>query len=544
MSGIIGIAMALVILSVHGEITNNGHCTGGSCFTIHTDKANFAAAQQVCESKGGHLMTVRKDTTSDILADLLNAVPGDFWLGLRYAGDRCSNSTLGLKGYKWITGHNTTQYINWKSNQMVCSPQCVSVSKNVLKWNERHCREEIDGYLCEYKNADYCDPLSSSQPVLYETLLGFRTDGKLKEVPDGTNGTILPFGTRFICLSGTWIAAPWNCEVFGGGCAYKCIKNEQISTCTCPKGYKIEDNNVTCTKKYDPCLLAECEHDCSRVGNTSVCICRQGFELDADKKTCKDINDCIDESVCQGQNEECVNTKGSFECRCKLGFERVNGFCVDVDECSMSGSVKCDHQCVNDEGSYHCECFEGYIQSAKDTGECIKNCSFKCPADCDINTSAQCACPDGFLLEDEQFCVDIDECDNGDCDQECKNTAGGFECFCRDGFELIDELNCVRKDFGGLDTSSTFDMFIPTSRSPTDQPVLLSAGILLAIMICTVMSVLILVCLTYYILRRRNKMHHYDVYKGQCDVSGFQQVIIEKNSAELSFPSRYLKQDT
>ncbi|XP_051500346.1 thrombomodulin [Myxocyprinus asiaticus] len=525
MKEIIGIAMVLVILRVHGETTNKGHCADGKCFTIHTDKASFTTAQHACEKKGGHLMTVRKDTTSDILADLLNAAPGDFWLGLRYAGDRCSNSTLGLKGYKWITGDNTTQYINWKSSQMACSPQCVSVSKNVLKWNERQCREQIDGYLCEYKNADYCDPLSSSQPVLYETLLGFRTDGKLKEIPDGTNGTILPFGTRFICLSRTWIAAPWSCEVFGGGCDYKCVRNEQSYTCRCPDGYTIDANNVTCTKQDDPCLLA-CEHTCSRVGDTFVCICRQGFELDGDMKSCKDINDCIDESVCQGPNEECVNQIGSFECRCKPGFERVNGFCVDIDECSMPGSVKCDHECVNDDGGYHCECYEEFIQSKEDMQKCIRNCSDKCTPICDPNNSAHCECPEGYLLEDEKVCVDIDECDNGNCDQGCYNTLGGFECFCYDGFELVEKVNCVRKDFS---TSTTFDIFIPTSGSPTVQPVPLSAGNLLAIMICTVMSVLVLVCVTHYMMRRRNKMHHHDVYKGQYDNSDFQQVIIEKN---------------
>ncbi|XP_051953965.1 thrombomodulin-like [Xyrauchen texanus] len=544
MSEIMGIAMALVILSVHGEITSNGHCAGGNCFTVHMEKADFTTAQQACEEKGGHLMTVRQDTTSDILADLLAAVPGDYWLGLRYAGDRCTNSTLGLKGYKWITGENTTQYINLISNQMLCSQRCVSVSSNVLKWNERHCREEIDGYLCEHKNADYCGPLSSSQTVFYKTVLGFSTNGKLKEIPQGTIGTILPFGTRSICASGTWFTGPWSCEVFGGGCDYECVQNEQNNTCTCPKGYQIDDNRVTCTKQDDPCLLAECEHGCSKVGNTYVCICRQGFELDADRKTCKDINDCIDESLCQGQNEECVNTIGSFECRCKLGFEREGLLCIDVDECFMSGSVKCDHECVKDEGGFHCECHEGYILSKIDTRSCfMMNCSYKCPADCDSNNSVQCICPYGYLLEDEQFCVDIDECDNDDCDQNCTNTPGGFECFCYEGFELIDEFSCERKDTGGLDTSLTFDDFIPTSRPPTDQPVPLSAGILLAIMICTVLSVLVLVCLTHYILRRRNKMHHYDVYKGQCDVSYFQQVVIENNSAQLSLPSRCLKQD-
>ena len=59
--------------------------------------------------------------------------------------------------------------------------------------------------------------------------------------------------------------------------------------------------------------------------------------------------------------------------RCDVGFEKVNGECVDIDECkdeaagamsffSIPGDSVCNieknYHCVNTVGSYRCECRE------------------------------------------------------------------------------------------------------------------------------------------------------------------------------------------
>ena len=53
------------------------------------------------------------------------------------------------------------------------------------------------------------------------------------------------------------------------------------------------------------------------------------------------INECdVTKSPC-GQNSKCINTAGSFECRCDKGFKHIPDRCVDIDECKTGGHV-CD----------------------------------------------------------------------------------------------------------------------------------------------------------------------------------------------------------
>ncbi|KAL1254172.1 hypothetical protein QQF64_016401 [Cirrhinus molitorella] len=494
MRNIIGMALALVVLRVRGENINDGFCTDGKCYVVHIESKSFDAAVAVCQEKGGHLMTIRSQKVSDVLGGLLNGASGNFWLGLKYADNQCPNSNDELKGFKWVTGDNTAHYVNWKSDLAACSPLCVSVSPKVLKWTERPCNDRIEGYLCEYDNTGYCPPLSADAPVSYQTPFGFKANEELKEIPQYTNGTLQPLRTKHFCFDGSWLQAPWNCEVFNGGCDYKCVRKGQGNACICQPGFELDNNGVTCSKKDDdPCAFAGCEHNCTPVDNAFACTCRPGFQLGADGKSCED---------------------------CKPGFNIENGVCVDDDECE---SAPCEHDCINTEGSYHCLCFEGFIQSEEDMHKCKMHCDKeRCPADCDPNNNAQCNCPDGFLLE-EQFCVDIDECDSGFCDQACQNTPGGFKCSCNEGYMIIDEFQCIREDVEGSGSSTPFDIFVPTSRSPTDKPISISAGSLLGIMVCIVVCILLLVCLAHCIMRRLSKMHNYDVDKGHNEIYDFQQ---------------------
>ncbi|KAM4696305.1 latent-transforming growth factor beta-binding protein 4 [Rhinophrynus dorsalis] len=65
------------------------------------------------------------------------------------------------------------------------------------------------------------------------------------------------------------------------------------------------------------------------------------------------------------EHQELVSTGGAVfglvpESPCPKGFERINGTCVDIDECKDS-SLCVNGDCTNTRGSFSCVCREGYL---------------------------------------------------------------------------------------------------------------------------------------------------------------------------------------
>lgn len=517
--------MALVLLRVQGRKPNHGNCLDDFCVTVHTDVGDFNSAQKSCMDKGGDLMTVRTMLANSVVSDLLAGHTGNFWIGLSYTREICSESSHDLKGYTWITGDQATNFTNWKNQdeQRVCSPRCVTLSKeDGQKWTERLCNHATEGYLCEYSNTNKCTRLASESPVLYETPYGFARED-LQEVPNTSNATDQHLGTKHICFDGLWHKAPWNCEVYKGGCEHDCNRLNDQFFCTCFPGYQLESNALRCRRAHsDPCVRANCSQECLVKGQEYACKCRHGYKLGEDGKTCKDSRACDDPSVCPGENSYCVNTGESFECRCKDGFTMENGACEDEDEC-FSGP--CEHTCNNTLGSYHCECSEGYKVSSEDKHECTIYCpDWECPAvACDINKPYQCDCPQGFILEERSInqyvCIDINECDASVCDQNCRNTPGSYSCYCNEGFGLVGKTRCVKTK--GLGTAS------PTPfGTPPIETASLSTGAILGIIVCAVTVVLLTVCIIHHNMKRCGKITtHKDHSK---DAHALQQVTAER----------------
>ncbi|ELV14345.1 EGF-like module-containing mucin-like hormone receptor-like 2 [Tupaia chinensis] len=117
--------------------------------------------------------------------------------------------------------------------------------------------------------------------------------------------------------------------------------------------------------------------DCVNTEGSFYCMCNPGYGLSSGAKTfrnesentCQDANECT-----SGQNPchsttHCLNTMGSYECRCRPGWTPAPGspngpnttICKDVDECH-SGQHQCHVStvCVNTVGSYRCRCRQGW----------------------------------------------------------------------------------------------------------------------------------------------------------------------------------------
>uniref|UniRef100_A0A8C9B4P1 Matrilin-4 n=1 Tax=Prolemur simus TaxID=1328070 RepID=A0A8C9B4P1_PROSS len=101
-----------------------------------------------------------------------------------------------------------------------------------------------------------------------------------------------------------------------------------------------------------------CEHHCVNSPGSYFCRCQAGFVLQQDQRSCRAIDHCsFGNHSCQ---HECVSTLAGPRCHCREGHDllpdgrscRVRDLCNGVDH-------GCEFQCVSEGLSYRCLCPEG-----------------------------------------------------------------------------------------------------------------------------------------------------------------------------------------
>eukprot|EP00933_Yihiella_yeosuensis_P047761 TRINITY_DN4368_c0_g7_i1.p1 TRINITY_DN4368_c0_g7~~TRINITY_DN4368_c0_g7_i1.p1 ORF type:complete len:946 (+),score=134.53 TRINITY_DN4368_c0_g7_i1:76-2913(+) len=172
---------------------------------------------------------------------------------------------------------------------------------------------------------------------------------------------------------------------------------------------------------------------------------------------CADINECSHYPLHNcSLGHPCVNTEGSFFCRCPAGYGGSFPRCQNVDECKTGAHTCKLHEnyntgvnCSDTVGSFICKCLPGYAPrvfpnythlNCSEVNECLAgnhNCDTQGGNCTDTVGSFTCKCKPGYL-GDGVTCVAIDECVMGihNCakDAECADTAGSFTCQCKVGF--------------------------------------------------------------------------------------------------------------
>eukprot|EP00112_Aurelia_sp_Birch-Aquarium-sp1_P011543 Seg2425.5 transcript_id=Seg2425.5/GoldUCD/mRNA.D3Y31 product="von Willebrand factor C and EGF domain-containing protein" protein_id=Seg2425.5/GoldUCD/D3Y31 len=222
----------------------------------------------------------------------------------------------------------------------------------------------------------------------------------------------------FYCCDG-WTNEKESNECEKPVCGFECMNGGRCTApniCRCARGFQgkfCQNDENECNNAF----LNKCQQECINTRGSFECGCRSGFAVDPNDRTkCIDVNECATGSACRCQPNDancevaCVNTKGSYLCYCKKGYRLgFDGVCRDINECIED---ICSHSCINLPGSYKCSCFLGFDLN-KTTGEC----------------------------------TDIDECKirNGGCSHKCHNVEGGFTCSCNEGYYLeSDRTTCKR----------------------------------------------------------------------------------------------------
>ncbi|KAL4712538.1 hypothetical protein ACJJTC_007554 [Scirpophaga incertulas] len=158
----------------------------------------------------------------------------------------------------------------------------------------------------------------------------------------------------------------------------------------CPPGFKINPKTTKC-EDIDECEDSEdicrpdqiCvnllgQYDCkSKSAFRKSVICPDGMRVKQGMGICEDIDECLEGTHLCDQYQNCLNTNGSHECLCKLGFEldTTTGACVDINECATNqhNCITQTQRCDNTVGSFLCirftSCGTGYILHHS-TGQC------------------------------------------------------------------------------------------------------------------------------------------------------------------------------
>ncbi|VDP69668.1 unnamed protein product [Echinostoma caproni] len=233
--------------------------------------------------------------------------------------------------------------------------------------------------------------------------------------------------------------------VGGDRCQFKV---SACSTQPCsPYGYCVEQKHGYICECFDGADGLHCES--SRNRNSDFPVARTQSNPDVIQPNPCPVGTCANEAICirsfgsTGDNRS-NRAALDFICQCDTAVGRFEGpRCdIDVDECVVGipgdahGPVCLNGgQCVNTYGSYFCRCptgwsgprcetrwracTSGYHPVCRNGGTCLEN-----------ENSFQCICPTGFT---GLFCeTEIDECANKPCRNggSCLDLIGSYLCLC------------------------------------------------------------------------------------------------------------------
>ncbi|KAK3588474.1 hypothetical protein CHS0354_035649 [Potamilus streckersoni] len=386
----------------------------------------------------------------------------------------CMN-TMGSYTCSCVSGYQAN------NNTCIDINECGDVTLNTC---EQRCINSLGGFSCGCLSGYNTDPGNSTKCVdIDECTAGQSGCQQICENSPGRFSCSCNFGYALTEDRKTCIQVENPCKQYGNiTCDQICLVDLQArtSTCSCNLGFKLAADNKTC-EDINECngdgSLNNCSSNavCQNTNGSYVCSCNTGFKLENDGRTCSECDsfhygiNCSSDCNCSVGAERCDKLSG---CVCKNGWNGTK--CdTDIDECSNTSlCTGANIYCLNTLGSYQCVCESGYNKTngiCEDIDECTQNvCSYNCT---NTNGSYQCSCQSGYKVNGS-YCIDIDECLRGedDCSQGCQNKNGSYECVCYSGYEL-NGTACTPlpgQNMTSSDITFTFDIQIAGNLNDTN----------------------------------------------------------------------------
>ncbi|XP_074621677.1 sushi, von Willebrand factor type A, EGF and pentraxin domain-containing protein 1-like isoform X2 [Acropora palmata] len=510
----------------HGNIIGSDFGHGGQVTFLCLPKYSLSgSATMTCrDGKWSSALPVCKVVCPDPGAPINGSRVGDSFLDGQTVAFRCheSHTLIGQQVLRCLSGRWSSDVPECKAH---CSPPVAPSNGRVFASNSNNEHGTRLRFACNsgYKGASIvqCDDgkWNSSLPLCED--IDECTEG-LSECFENTVCRNIPGSYQCECKRG-FVKRGGKCLIGIEKCKDPGIprngarRGDQFFHkarvfFSCNKGFTLDGNSsITCQEGEWSSNLPYCRAKCANPGALSNGFrrggdfrhgkkvtfgCRRGFRLKGvniitcndgtwsnPRPVCSDANECAEGlSNCDG-NTVCLNTLGTYRCKCKEGYFQIGRTCFK--KCADPGiplngkrygkqffhqrrvSFSCNRGYTL-VGNFSMSCQEGEWNSA--LPQCKENCAdpgalsngFRRGGDFRHGKKVTFGCRRGFRLKGVNnitcnngnwsnplpVCADANECAEGlsNCDGNtvCLNTLGTYRCKCKEGYFQIGRT-CFKK---------------------------------------------------------------------------------------------------